>query len=191
MVTAALQRQAALSSPVREQLRFEISDIAEREYADASYDVIYSRETLLHVPAKQAVLAKFWRWLRPGGRLLITDYCQGQGPLRNDFLEYKSARAYSMLTLAEYGRLLSETGFADVRVQDQADKFLVILRQELDQFQTQRQRFVTEFSEAEYQDMVTGWEQKISRASEGSQVWGLITARKPLPDANGLDSHQQ
>ena len=77
---------------VRERLRFEISDITEREYGDASYDIIYSRETLLHVEDKRAVLAKFWRWLKPGGRLLITDYCQGEGQLRNEFLEYKSAR---------------------------------------------------------------------------------------------------
>ena len=93
VVSVSLRPSTNGSSPqVRERLRFEISDITEREYRDASYDVIYSRETLLHVEDKRAVLAKFCRWLRPGGRLLITDYCQGEGKLQNEFLEYKSAR---------------------------------------------------------------------------------------------------
>jgi len=180
MVTAALQRQSALPPAVRSLLQFEIADITEREYADASYDVIYSREMLLHVPEKRAVLERFWRWLRPGGRLLITDYCQRAGRLGNEFLEYKSARAYSMVTLEDYRSLAAEVGFSDVTVQDRTDDFLAILRQELDRFTAQKERFVAEFSEADYQDMVAGWEQKIHRASEGCQVWGLICAHKPL-----------
>ncbi|KAF0311147.1 Phosphoethanolamine N-methyltransferase [Amphibalanus amphitrite] len=179
MVTVALQRQASLPPAVRERLRFEISDITEREYRDASYDVIYSRETLLHVEDKAAVLAKFWRWLKPGGKLLITDYCQGEGQLRNEFLEYKSARAYRLLTLQEYGGVVEAAGFTDVQVHDQKDDFLNVLHQELNTFRARRQQFIEEFSESEFRDTVVGWEQKIARATDGSQVWGLIAAQKP------------
>lgn len=70
-------------------------------------------------------------------------------------------------------------GFHNVQVQDQKEDFLAVLHRELERFREQRQQFVEEFSETDFRDTVIGWEQKIARATEGSQVWGLISAQKP------------
>ena len=37
--------------------------------------MIYSRDSLLHVEDKPVLLRRMLKWLRPGGRLLVTDYC--------------------------------------------------------------------------------------------------------------------
>jgi SAM-dependent methyltransferase len=54
-------------------------DVTTADYAPASFDVIYSRDCLLHIADKAALFVKFFTWLKPGGRILISDYCRGAG----------------------------------------------------------------------------------------------------------------
>ena len=46
-------------------------------YPDNFYDLVYSRDTILHIKDKKALFEKFFKCLKPGGTLLITDYCHG------------------------------------------------------------------------------------------------------------------
>ena len=60
---------------------FQVADIMSSEFADGSFDVIYSRDSLLHIQDKPALFERLLRWLKPGGRMLFTDYCQSSQPL--------------------------------------------------------------------------------------------------------------
>nr|BAU37045.1 phosphoethanolamine N-methyltransferase [Chlamydomonas asymmetrica] len=71
-VLAALER--ATGRPGAD-VTFEVADCMVREYEAGSFDVVYSRDVLLHVADKAALVRKFYNWLKPGGRILITDYC--------------------------------------------------------------------------------------------------------------------
>ena len=67
---------------------FEVADVMEREFEADSFDVIYSRDAILHVEDKPALFARLLRWLKPGGRLLLTDYCCGEEKeLSRDFID--------------------------------------------------------------------------------------------------------
>lgn len=50
-----------------------LCDTAERlpEFADASFDAVYSSHTLEHIEDYQAALAEWWRLLKPGGHLIL------------------------------------------------------------------------------------------------------------------------
>ncbi len=48
------------------------------DYPAESFDVIYSRDCLLHIADKPALFKQFFKWLKPGGRVLISDYCRGE-----------------------------------------------------------------------------------------------------------------
>ena len=37
-----------------------------------------SRDTILHIEGKEELFRKLLKTLKPGGRLLITDYCRGE-----------------------------------------------------------------------------------------------------------------
>jgi len=41
------------------QVQFEICDATKRDYAPGSFDVIYSRDTILHINDKRALFASF------------------------------------------------------------------------------------------------------------------------------------
>ena len=75
---------------------------------------MFSRDTILHIKEKDELFAKFLQTLKPGGRLLISDYCHGDQPHSNNFKEYVKGRDYDLHTVKEYGQILEQAGFKDV-----------------------------------------------------------------------------
>src|SRR5699024_3879855 len=43
---------------------------------DASHDVVWSQDAILHSDRRDMVLSEAWRVLKPGGHFLFTDPCQ-------------------------------------------------------------------------------------------------------------------
>ena len=177
MVLLAMQRAAAKGDA---RVRFEIADVMGADLAPASFDVVYSRDTVLHIPAKAALFARLLSVLKPGGRLLITDYCRAPGPPSPGFAAYIAQRGYDLLPVAEYGRLLADAGFTDVAAEDVTPAFEASLRAELARAAAGKAAFVAEFSEEDYDEVVGGWEAKLERVAGGEQKWGLFYATKPL-----------
>jgi hypothetical protein len=45
------------------------------------------------------------KWLKPGGQLLISDYCCGEGDHSDRFKAYVKQRNYHLLTVPSYGKV--------------------------------------------------------------------------------------
>ena len=45
------------------------------------------------------------KWLKPGGRLLISDYCCLDGTWSDEFTEYVNQRGYILLSVSQYGKV--------------------------------------------------------------------------------------
>jgi phosphoethanolamine N-methyltransferase len=71
------------------------------------------------------------KWLKPGGRLLITDYCCKEGPHSPEYASYVEQRHYHVLSPQKYGELLSNVGFVNVRAEDRTEQFVQVLQTEL------------------------------------------------------------
>ncbi|MBN2474457.1 MAG: class I SAM-dependent methyltransferase [Pirellulales bacterium] len=48
-----------------------VGDLRTVELAESHYDVIYNSYVLEHIPDAERVLDNFWRWLKPGGLLVL------------------------------------------------------------------------------------------------------------------------
>jgi len=62
--------------PPQHDVTFEVSDALTRDFSAGAFDVVYSRDMLLHVSEKGRMFARIFGWLKPGGKLLITDYAR-------------------------------------------------------------------------------------------------------------------
>ena len=122
--------------------------------------------------------ASFWKTLKPGGTLFITDYCRGDQTHSPEFVKYVEQRGYVLKTVKEYGRLLSQAGFGDVEACDVTDYFLDVSTAELANYQSIRDQVLEDFSEQDFNHVVNGWEEKIARAKAGDQAWGMFRAKK-------------
>lgn len=141
--------------------------------ANNRFDACYSRDVFLHVSNKFALFGVLLRALKPRGRLLITDYCRGEGRLSDDFERYVSGRGYVLTTLREYERMLKKAGFERVCAVDLTSRFA-----EIHSFELQRLERCADTAE-DLSDLAVAWRQKRAWALNGEQRWGLFTAAKP------------
>lgn len=162
-----------------DKIHFEVLDATRANFEEGSFDVIYSRDTLLHIADKHTLFSRFYQWLSPGGKVVFTDYCRGDQDHSDEFKKYVAERGYNLLTVQQYGSLLKEAGFVKVRCEDISHEFLRVLRIELDKLNTQKDDFLEKFSTEDYEYLKQGWEAKIRRVSDGDQVWCLGYGEKP------------
>jgi phosphoethanolamine N-methyltransferase len=177
MVEAALER----ANEIRDQrVQFEIGDATKRQYASDSFDVVYSRDTILHIKDKLQLFQSFLRWLKPGGKLLISDYCCGasRDSWSQEFTCYVTDRGYHLVTVQQYSQLLEEAGFTHVKSEDRTEQFKNVLKQELSRLETNKQQFIQEFSLEQYDKLVTGWRMKLRHCGSPDHCWGLFIAEK-------------
>ncbi|KDP23923.1 hypothetical protein JCGZ_27083 [Jatropha curcas] len=174
MISFALERAIGLKCAVE----FEVADCTKKTYPDNTFDVIYSRDTILHIQDKPALFRSFYKWLKPGGKILITDYCKSAGTPSEEFAEYIKQRGYDLHCVKAYGQMLRDAGFDDVIAEDRTDQFNQVLQQELDATEKIKDEFITDFSEKDYNDIIDGWKAKLIRSSSGEQRWGLFIAKK-------------
>ena len=179
MVHTALER--AMEKPMLD-IEFEICDAGAKQFEPASFDVIFSRDTLLHVEDKMSLFANFFKWLKPGGQVLITDYCCGEAKPSKEFQDYVAGRGYHLLSPIKYGNVLEATGFENVVVEDRTHQFISILKTELNTTEKTQDAFVKETSQEDYNDIISGWSSKIERCAAGDQRWGFFLAQKPTLD---------
>lgn len=177
MVLIALERA---SEAKKSKVSFEIADIMTCDLRPNFYDVIYSRDTILHIEDKLTLFKRFQEMLKPGGRLLITDYCRAAQEPSPDFAAYISQRGYHLHPVQEYGQILSDAGFYDVSAEDRTWQMETSLQKELDRTKQDKDKFVSEFSENDYDDIINGWQNKLERLNE--QKWGLFTAVKTMAE---------
>jgi len=176
MLDLAHKRWWDMPETVRSKVQFIFGDALKLQLPAASFDVIYSRDTVLHVRAKEELYARLRGFLKPGGKLLVTDYCRGDQAHSPAFQDYVRSRGYDLRTVAQYGQVLEGAGYKNVVAKDVSDKFLETLQRELRDFKANRQDFLKDFSEEDYQYIVEGWEAKMARCSAGDQAWALLHA---------------
>lgn len=103
-------------------------------FADASFDVVFSKDSLVQIPGKQAIFAEVLRVLRPSGRFIASDWLRGgAGEYSAEMMEFFRLEgiAYNMATLAESAQALREAGFGDVEIRDRHAWYLELAQREL------------------------------------------------------------
>ncbi|KAG6496062.1 hypothetical protein ZIOFF_043910 [Zingiber officinale] len=174
MISLALERAIGLKCSVE----FEVADCTKKTYPDNTFDVIYSRDTILHIQDKPSLFKSFFKWLKPGGKVLISDYCKKSGTPSEDFAKYIKQRGYDLHDVEAYGKMLEDAGFDEVIAEDRTNQFLEVLQRELGAVEKGKEAFIQDFSQEDYDEIVNGWKAKLKRSSVGEQRWGLFIAKK-------------
>jgi len=170
MVKSAMER--CTNYALEAQVKLTQGDCLELEHEN-HYDAIYSRDVFLHIPDKERLFGVLHRALKPGGRLLFTDYCCGPTPWSDEFSNYVSARGYALKTPAQYADLIASAGFEHVSAEDLTAEFITLLEAEQSSINK------ADLSPGQRQQLLQSWQNKIHRAKQGDHRWGLVNAIKP------------
>ncbi|PAA55922.1 hypothetical protein BOX15_Mlig004058g1 [Macrostomum lignano] len=178
MISIALQRANQLSVP---NVLFEVADIETYAlYEESSFDVIYSRDVLQYVGAKDKVLAKYYKWLKPGGRLLISDYCvqSGESQEQTGLDSFWSRRPHRLCTVEDFASMLTQNRFATLATEDITPWCQQITMMELDVLEKNKKLFVDEFGEKRFELTKSNWRRRLAMCMNQELLWILFSAIK-------------
>lgn len=175
MVAIARERSQEEGEP--SSVTFVLGDILTMPF-DGKFDVVWSRDALMHLPDKPRLFARLHDLLAPGGRVVITDYARGTTPGSPEFRAYVEQTGYHLTDPASYGRLLEGAGFTSVVVEDATEKFIDILERETERLTARRSDFLASFSEQDLNYLVERWMMKVRFCQAGDMKWGIYQALK-------------
>ena len=68
----AVARQRAAEMNITSGVEFEFGNVLIRDFEEGTFDVVYTRDCIIHIREKDALFQRFYKWLKPGGQLLIS-----------------------------------------------------------------------------------------------------------------------
>lgn len=102
-------------------------------FGDGAFDIVFSKDALVHVPDKHAIYAEMFRVTCVGGHLAMSDWLGGEGaeamPSYRRYAEL-AALDFQLATAEEITAAAETAGYAHVEIVDRYDWYLPLARQE-------------------------------------------------------------
>jgi len=151
---------------------------------DDSFDVVFSKDAIVQIPDKAAVFADAYRLLRPGGRLIVSDWLRGgSGPYSTEMLEFfrLDGIAYNMANTAETTAALAKAGFVEIEARDRHEWYRELARRERAALEGELRALVTaRIGRERTEHFVSNWRQLIVVLERGELRPAHLKARKPM-----------
>jgi phosphoethanolamine N-methyltransferase len=103
-------------------------------FPDAGFDIVFSKDALLHVPDKDFVFAEIFRVLKPGGVFAASNWMiSHDGEPSPDMATYVAAEglSFAMASPARYAEAMRRAGFIGVETRDRNAWYREVARGEL------------------------------------------------------------
>lgn len=108
-------------SGLTDRIRFELVEPGPLPFADASFDFVFSKDAMVHIPDKAALYQEVLRVLKPGGSFVAADWLWKEGAETSPPVVGWLSRGplkFAFTTLPEAEAGLRTAGFHDVAVKD-------------------------------------------------------------------------
>lgn len=114
-------RQRAESAGLAGRIAVKLVEPGPFPFASESFDAVFSKDSMIHIPDKPALFADVLRVLRPGGTFLASDWMQSaagpDSPEMATFVE-TSGLSFAMGITDELPAVLEAAGFTGINVVD-------------------------------------------------------------------------
>jgi phosphoethanolamine N-methyltransferase len=178
-----LANTRAAGAGLAERVTYQLTKPGPLAFADGAFDVVFSKDAILHEPDKAALYAEVFRVLRPGGHLLVGDWLRAEGDELDEQVAAFVERAggdFTMVSLQDIREIVERIGFTDVETEDRRAWYLGEVTAELDQLRgDMRSQLIERFGKQTADDAITFWEILVASVTTGALSPGHIRARIP------------
>ena len=149
-------------------------------FEDASFDVVWSQDAILHAPDRGVVLSEVARVLKPGGDFIFTDPMQADGIGDTASLKpiYDRIHLANLASFGFYRDALKERGMDEVRIDDLSPQLRNHYAQVAEDLDAQRAELSTDDSFVDR--MLEGLAHWVRGADAGKLTWGIMHFRKKV-----------
>ena len=148
-------------------------------FDEATFDVIWSEDALLHSNRKEKVFEEGWRVLKPGGDFIFTDPMQSDD-CPDGVLQPILDRIHleELGSVKRYCEIAQKVGFQEAEVVEMPDQLVNHYRRVLEEIDRNDDKISGNVSEAYIEKMKKGLQHWISGGQKGYLNWGILHFRK-------------
>ena len=103
-------------------------------FADGEFDIVFSKDSMIHIPDKESLFADIMRILAPGGWLVASDWLMAHDDEPSDdmkrYLDLEGL-SFAMASPRRYRKALEGAGFHDVELRNRNPWYREVARREL------------------------------------------------------------
>lgn len=152
--------------------------------ADGSLDIIFSKDSIVHIPDKESLAQDAFRLLTPGGWFVASDWLIAHdGEPSPDMADYirREDLGFGMASPTRYRRALETAGFTNITLANRNRWYLGVAQQELARMQgADRPRFEAVMGHAAVEEQIALWQAMLIVLASGEHCPHHFRGQKPL-----------
>lgn len=137
-------------------------------FGDSEFDIVFSKDSLIHIPDKVTLYQEILRVLRPGGTFVASDWLAGPGadsdPDFRKFIELAHL-SFAMATAEETAWAMREAGFEDVLTADRCEWYASLATEEVAAIEGPLRDQIIEVSDPETYERWLGVRRQLAAAA--------------------------
>ncbi|MEJ1994144.1 MAG: methyltransferase domain-containing protein [Limibacillus sp.] len=125
--------ERALARGLTDRLTFKKVEPGPLPFPDESFDVVFSKDSMIHIPDKEALFADVFRILRPGGWFVASDWLishDGEPSPEMKYYVKMEELSFGMASPARYEKALAAAGFTEVALKNRNPWYREVARRE-------------------------------------------------------------
>lgn len=181
-VCAAARRRVE-SAGLSDRIAIELVEPGPLPFDDATFDVVFSKDSIIHIPDKEALAADVFRILKPGGWFAASDWLMSHDDAPSPEMAAYIAMEdldFEMASPARYEKALADAGFRNIALTNRNAWYLALAREELASFSGAKR---SDWEQAHGADLIASsietWSAMITVLETGEHCPHHLLAQKP------------
>ena len=124
--------QRARNNGLTDQLTFQHVSEGPLPFADDAFDIVFSKDSLIHIEDKHSICEQVFRVLKPGGYFIASDWMKGEGEISEELKRYIELEdlGFGMGNQNDYRNALVNCGFTDISFTDRNQWYREVAKKE-------------------------------------------------------------
>jgi len=164
-----------------DKIKFINKNSLENGLPDASADFVYSKDAWCYMPDKQQIIDQAARIVKPGGKVMFTDWIEGEGLSDPEAQRFLSLMTFPAIpTVEEYAQMLKKADF-EVEIAENSGRFSPAMDSYVHMLKRQAlydAKKLLGWDEAAYEKLISDFEFMAKLAQEGKIIQGMFVGRK-------------